>query len=70
MHSKTPVGLLRPDILKYNRDAGGITRMSKKRVQTGKFSNYVALLIEGNSYSCLQHMFCSVVLVQRITTAV
>ena len=51
MHSRTPVGLLRPGIIKDNSDAGEITRMSKKRVQTGKFSDYVPLLIEGFSYS-------------------
>ena len=51
MHSRTPVGILRPGIIKDNSDAGEITRMSKKRVQTGNFSDYVPLLIEGNSYS-------------------
>ena len=53
MHSRTPIGLLRPDIIKDHSDAGEITRMSKKRVQTGNFSDYVPLLIEGFSYSCL-----------------
>ena len=51
MHSRTPVGLLRPDIIKDHSDAGEITRMSKKRVQIGNFSDYVPLLIEGFSYS-------------------
>ena len=53
MHSRTPVGLLSPGIIKDNSDAGEITRMSKKRVQTGNFSDYVPLLIEGFSYSWL-----------------
>ena len=52
MHSRKPVGLLRPSIIKDNSDVGEITRMSKKRVQTGSFSDYVPLLIEGFSYSC------------------
>ena len=52
MHSRTPIGLLSPSIIKDNSDAGEITRMSKKRVQTGNFSDYVPLLIEGFSYSC------------------
>ena len=51
MHSRTPVGLLSPGIIKDNSDAGEITRMSKKRLQTGNFSDYVPLLIEGFSYS-------------------
>ena len=51
MHSRTPVCLLRPGIIKDNGDAGEITRMPKKRVQTGNFSDYVPLLIEGFSYS-------------------
>ena len=50
-HNRTPDGLLRPGIIKDNSDAGEITRMSKKRVQTGYFSDYVPLLIEGFSYS-------------------
>ena len=52
MHSRTPVGLLSPGIIKDKSDAGEITRISKKRVQTGNFSDYVPLLIEGFSYSC------------------
>ena len=51
MHSRTPVGLLRRGIIKDHSDAGEITRMSKKRVQTGNFSDYVPLLIEANSSS-------------------
>ena len=51
MHNRTPVGLLRPGIIKDHSDAGEITRMSKKRVQAGKFSDYVPLLIEANSSS-------------------
>ena len=47
MHSRTPV----PGIMKDNSDSGEITRMSKKRVQTGNFSDYVPLLIDGFSYS-------------------
>ena len=50
-HSRTPVCLLSPGIIKDNSDAGEITRMSKKRVQTGSFSDYAPLLIEGFSYS-------------------
>ena len=49
MHSRTPVGFLRSGIIKDHSDAGEITRMSKKRVQTGNFSDYVPLLIEANS---------------------
>ena len=56
MHSRTPVGLLRPGIIKDNSDAREITRVSKKRVQTGNFSDYVPLLIEGFSYSCMKHV--------------
>ena len=52
MHSRTPVGLLRPGIIKDHIDTGEITRMSKKRVQTGSFSDYVPLLIEAKSSSC------------------
>ena len=52
MQSRTPVGLFSPGIIKDNSDAGEITRMSKKRAQTGNFSDYVPLLIEGFSYSC------------------
>ena len=51
MHSRTPVGLLRPGIIKDHSDTGEITRMSKKRVQTGSFSDYVPLLIEAKSSS-------------------
>ena len=40
MHSRTPVGLLSPGIIKDNSNAGEITRMSKKRIQTGNFSDY------------------------------
>ena len=56
MHSRTPVGLLRPGIIKDHSDTGEITRMSKKRVQTGSFSDYVPLLIEAKSSSCLRQM--------------
>ena len=52
MHSRTPVGLLRPGIIKDHSDTGEITRMSKKRVQTGSFSDYIPLLIEAKSSSC------------------
>ena len=45
--------ILKTGIIKYNSDAGEITRMSKERVQTGNFSDYVPLLIEGFSYSWL-----------------
>ena len=45
-----------PGIIKDNSDAGEITRMSKKRVQTGNFSDYVPLLIEGFSYSCAREL--------------
>ena len=53
MHSRTSVGLLRPGIIKAYSVAGEITRMSKKMGQTGNFSDYVPLLIEGFSYSCI-----------------
>ena len=52
MHSRTHV----PGIMKDNSDAGEIKRMSKKRVQTGNFSDYVPLLIEGFSYSCAREL--------------
>ena len=45
MHSRTPVGLLRPGIINDHSDTGEITRMSKKRVQTGSFSDYAPLLM-------------------------